>query len=146
FSEATIVRLAGLYQRVLAALVADQQQSLSDIDSLSAEERHTLLHDWNQTDAPYPQDKTLPQRFEVQVEKTPDKVALVFEGETLTYRQLNQRANQLAAVIRQYSLQADTPIALYLDRSLEMVISILAVLKAGGAYVPISPAYPAERV
>ncbi|MBD2790381.1 AMP-binding protein, partial [Xenorhabdus sp. DI] len=65
---------------------------------------------------------------------------------TLTYRQLNQRANQLAAVIRQYSLQADTPIALYLDRSLEMVISMLAVLKAGGAYVPISPAYPAERV
>ncbi|MBD2784512.1 gramicidin biosynthesis protein, partial [Xenorhabdus sp. DI] len=87
FSEATIVRLAGLYQRVLAALVADQQQSLSDIDSLSAEERHTLLHDWNQTDAPYPQDKTLPQRFEAQTERTPDKVALVFEGETLTYRQ-----------------------------------------------------------
>ncbi|WP_148886211.1 non-ribosomal peptide synthetase, partial [Xenorhabdus doucetiae] len=81
-----------------------------------------------------------------QTERTPDKVALVFEGETLTYRQLNQRANQLAAVIRQYSLQANTPIALYLDRSLEMVISMLAVLKAGGAYVPISPEYPPERV
>ncbi|MBS9440102.1 non-ribosomal peptide synthetase, partial [Photorhabdus noenieputensis] len=80
FAEATIVRLAGSYQRVLAAFVADQTQSLSEIDILSAQERHTLLHRWNQTDAPYPQDKTLPQLFEAQVEKTPDNVALVFEG------------------------------------------------------------------
>ncbi|WP_387555490.1 AMP-binding protein, partial [Photorhabdus sp. RM126S] len=153
FAEATIVRLAGIYQRVLAAFVADQTQSLSGINILSAQERHTLLHRWNQTDAPYPQDKTLPQLFEAQVERTPDNVALVFEGESLTYRQLNERANQLAYAIRErcqqhhnVPLQADTPIALYLDRSLDMVISILAVLKAGGAYVPISPEYPLERV
>ncbi|WP_444876157.1 amino acid adenylation domain-containing protein [Xenorhabdus yunnanensis] len=153
FDEATIVRLAGIYQRVLTAFVADQKQSLSGLDILSAQERQTLLYTRNQTDAPYPQDKTLQQLFEAQVERTPDNVALVFEGETLTYRQLNQRANQLAGVIRercqQYHavpLQADTPIALYLDRSLDMVISILAVLKAGGAYVPISPEYPSERV
>ncbi|OWO87090.1 non-ribosomal peptide synthetase [Photorhabdus luminescens] len=153
FAETTIVRVAGIYQRVLAAFVANQTQSLSGLDILSAQERHTLLHLWNQTDAPYPQDKTLPQLFEAQVEKTPDNVALVFESESLTYRQLNERANQLAYVIRercqQYHnvpLQADTPIALYLDRSLDMVISILAALKAGGAYVPISPEYPLERV
>ncbi|WP_246545176.1 non-ribosomal peptide synthetase, partial [Photorhabdus hainanensis] len=153
FAEATIVRLAGIYQRVLAAFVADQTQSLAEIDILSAQERHTLLHRWNQTDAPYPQDKTLQQLFEAQVESTPDNVALVFEGESLTYRQLNQRANQLAYLIREQCqthhhvpVQADTPIALYLDRSLDMVISILAVLKAGGAYVPISPEYPLERV
>ncbi|WP_240492516.1 non-ribosomal peptide synthetase, partial [Photorhabdus namnaonensis] len=153
FAEATIMRLAEIYQRVLAAFVADQTQSLSEIDILSVQERHTLLHRWNQTDAPYPQDKTLQQLFEAQVERTPDNVALVFEGESLTYRQLNQRSNQLAYVIRErcqphhhVPVQADTPIALYLDRSLEMVISILAVLKAGGAYVPISPEYPPERV
>ncbi|MCK3667347.1 amino acid adenylation domain-containing protein [Photorhabdus noenieputensis] len=153
FAEATIVRLAGSYQRVLAAFVADQTQSLSEIDILSAQERHTLLHRWNQTDAPYPQDKTLPQLFEAQVEKTPDNVALVFEGQSLTYRQLNEQANQLAYAIRErcqqhhhVPVQADTPIVLYLDRSLDMVISILAVLKAGGAYVPISPEYPSERV
>ncbi|KKL65726.1 hypothetical protein LCGC14_2152110, partial [marine sediment metagenome] len=119
---------------------------------LSPEEYQQIVIDWNQTDAPYPQDKTLQQLFEAQVEKTPDNIALVFEDEQLSYRELNQRANQLARVIRelyQHSqskpLAPDTLIALYLDRSLEMVISILAVLKAGGAYVPIAPEYPKER-
>ncbi|MBD2798470.1 AMP-binding protein, partial [Xenorhabdus sp. 18] len=139
-------RLLHQLERILHAVTDNPHQPHTSIQFLSEEEHYTLLHNWNQTDAPYPQDKTLPQQFEAQAEKTPDKVALVFEGETLTYRQLNQQANQLAAVIRQYSLQANTPVALYLDRSLEMVISILAVLKAGGAYVPISPTYPPERV
>ncbi|WP_155271371.1 AMP-binding protein, partial [Xenorhabdus bovienii] len=108
---------------------------------------------WNQTDVPYPQSHTLQQQFEARAAATPDNVALVFEGATLTYRQVNERANQLAVVIRErYQQQrhapmlADTPIALYLDRSLDMVISMLAVLKAGGAYVPVSPAYPPERI
>ncbi|WP_319924892.1 non-ribosomal peptide synthetase, partial [Xenorhabdus littoralis] len=153
FDEATITRLTGIYQQVLVAFVTDQKQALSELDPLSAQERYTLLDTWNQTDAPFPQDKTLQQLFEAQVEKTPDNAALVFEGETLTYHQLNERVNQLACVIREHCqqrpdapMQADTPIALYLDRSLEMVISILAVLKAGGAYVPILPEYPPERV
>ncbi|WP_426575526.1 amino acid adenylation domain-containing protein (plasmid) [Xenorhabdus stockiae] len=153
FNNASITRIADIYQRVLSAFVADPQQPLSNIDILSAQERHTLLTIWNQTDTPYPQDKTLPQLFEAQVAKTPDHVALVFEGESLTYHQLNQRANQLARVIRRryqqqhhQTMPADTPIALYFDRSLEMIISILAVLKAGGAYVPVSPEYPTERV
>ncbi|PHM65631.1 Amino acid adenylation [Xenorhabdus stockiae] len=153
FSENTAGRLADYYQRVLAAFVEDHQQTLANINILSEQEYQTLLHHWNQTDAPYPQDQTLQQLFETQVEKTPDNAALVFESQTLTYRQLNERANQLACVIRacyrqqhNEELQADMPVALYFDRSPEMVISMLAVLKAGGAYVPISPAYPAERV
>ncbi|MDE9511634.1 amino acid adenylation domain-containing protein, partial [Xenorhabdus bovienii] len=153
FDESSIARMADIYQRVLMAFVADQKQSLAGLDVLSAQERHTLLHRWNQTDVPYPQSRTLQQQFEAQVVATPDNVALVFAGETLTYRQVNERANQLAAVIRErYQQQrnapmpADTPVALYLDRSLEMIISILAVLKAGGAYVPVSPEYPPERV
>ncbi|KKK66219.1 hypothetical protein LCGC14_2966300, partial [marine sediment metagenome] len=115
-------------------------------------ERQTLLYDFNDTDVDYPQDKTLPQLFEAQVEKAPNHIALVFEDEQLSYAELNRRANQLARVIReQYQqkqgkpLAPDTLIALYLDRSLEMVISILAVLKAGGAYVPIATEYPQER-
>ncbi|WP_275381987.1 non-ribosomal peptide synthetase [Xenorhabdus bovienii] len=152
FDESSIARMADIYQRVLTAFVVDQKQSLVGLDVLSAQERHTLLHHWNQIDVPYPQSRTLQQQFEAQVAATPDNVALVFEGATLTYRQVNERANQLAAVIRErYQQQrnvpmpADTPIALYLDRSLEMIISILAVLKAGGAYVPMSPEYPPER-
>ncbi|WP_323866506.1 AMP-binding protein, partial [Xenorhabdus cabanillasii] len=81
--------------------MANQKQPLSALDILSVQERHTLLHTWNQTDGSYPQDKTLQQLFEAQVEKTPDNRALVFEGATLTYRQLNERANQLACVIRE---------------------------------------------
>ena len=94
-------------------------------------------------------DKTITQLFEAQVDKTPNNIALVFEEESLTYRQLNNKANQLAHAIRAHYqenfpqvIKADTLIGLYLDRSLEMVISILGVLKAGGAYVPISPEYP----
>ncbi|MBC8947242.1 amino acid adenylation domain-containing protein [Xenorhabdus indica] len=153
FDESTISRMADLYQRVLIAFVMDQKQTLAEIDVVSEQEHHTLLYSWNQTDVPYPQDDTLQQQFEAQVVATPDNIALVFEGESLTYRQLNERANRLAFVIRQHYQQqhyapmpVDTPVILYLDRSLEMVISMLAVLKAGGAYVPVSPQYPAERV
>ncbi|WP_416778066.1 amino acid adenylation domain-containing protein [Xenorhabdus budapestensis] len=153
FDESTISRMADFYQRVLTAFVMDQKQSLATLEVLSEQERHTLLYSWNQTDVPYPQDYTLQQQFEAQVVATPDNIALVFEGESLTYRQLNERANQLAFAIRHHYQQQrhapmpiDTPVALYLDRSLEMVVSMLAVLKAGGAYVPVSPQYPAERV
>ncbi|WP_298776746.1 AMP-binding protein, partial [uncultured Shewanella sp.] len=143
-----------MYQQALVALLDEPRSEIGKIDLLSVAERHTLLQEWNDTDAPYPQDKTLQQLFEAQVEKTPDNIALVFsnnqfDDEQLTYAELNARANQLAHHIRiQYQAQhnqplaPDTLIALYLDRSLEMVISILAVLKAGGAYVPISPEYP----
>ncbi|MGJ0630367.1 AMP-binding protein, partial [Xenorhabdus bovienii] len=128
---------------ILHTVARDPHQPHPSVRFLSDDERHTLLYRWNQTDVPYPQDKTLQQQFEARAAATPDNVALVFEGVTLTYRQVNEWANQLAAVIRErYQQQchapmpADTPIALYLDRSLDMVISMLAVLKAGGAYVP----------
>lgn len=152
FAEDTIARMAAIYQRVLKAFANDQRQPIAQIDVLSEEERHTLLYTWNQTDAPYPQDKTLHQLFEEQVTKTPDNIALIFENKELTYQVLNQRANQLAHVIReryqqrnQAPMPPDTLIGLYMDRSPEMVISILATLKAGGAYIPILPEYPKER-
>ena len=153
FNEKTINRISGLYQRVLVAMVANQQLPIGEISLLSDFDRHTLLHTWNDTTASYPMDKTIAQLFEEQVDKTPDNIALVFAKESLTYRQLNKRANQLAYAIRAHyqknnpqGIQADTLIGLYLDRSLEMVISIIGVLKAGGAYVPISPEYPQLRV
>ncbi len=107
----------------------------------------------NDTDEPYPMDKTLTQLFEAQVDKTPNNIALVFAEQKLTYGQLNEKVNQLAHAIRAHyqenlpqGIKADILIGLYLDRSLEMVISILGVLKAGGAYVPISLEYPQLRV
>ena len=152
FTEDTIRRFNAMYLRVLTALTENTTQHINQIDVLSRQERHTLLHTWNATDAPYPKDNTLYQLFEDQVDKTPDNIALGFEDQQLTYRQLNLRANQLARQIRATyqqrhgsTLSPDTLIALYLDRSPEMIISILAVLKAGGAYVPVAPEYPQSR-
>ncbi|AJR06621.1 non-ribosomal peptide synthetase [Photobacterium gaetbulicola] len=151
FDDQTIVRMTDMYQRVLAAMVTDTRQVLSEIDVVGTEERHTLLKTWNQTDAPL-QDKTLLEIFEQQVEATPDSVALTFEGQQLTYSELNFLANQLARQIRtrhqqhyRRELKPDTLISLYFERGLEMLVSMFAVLKAGGAYVPISPQYPLER-
>ncbi|WP_440057005.1 amino acid adenylation domain-containing protein (plasmid) [Pseudoalteromonas sp. T1lg65] len=153
FDASSIERMLAVYRRVLQALANDVTQTVADVDVLSAEERHQLLHQWNDTDAAYPQDKTLHTLFEAQANKTPEQVALVFDGETLSYAKLNERANQLAHAIRaEYEastgkvLSADTFVGVYMKRSAEMVVSILAVLKAGGAYVPISPDYPKERV
>ena len=133
-------------------LLTKEQNNTLKNTTISREDRHTLLRRCNDTDAPYPMDKTLAQLFEEQVDKTPNNIALVFAEQKLTYRQLNEKANQLAHAIRAYyqnnnshGIKADTLIGLYLDRSLEMVISILGVLKAGGAYVPISPEYPQLR-
>ncbi|MFT4927261.1 MAG: amino acid adenylation domain-containing protein, partial [Phenylobacterium sp.] len=157
FSQQTIARMGAVYQKVLGAFVDNSSQWLGGINLLSEQDRYQLFVAWNQTDVTYPDNPepektTLHQLFEAQAEKSPDSTALVFESEALSYRQVNEKANQLARVI-QTSYQAkhsnpicaDTLIALYFDRSLEMVISILAVLKAGGAYVPISPEYPKAR-
>ncbi|PCK03892.1 MAG: hypothetical protein COA42_19605, partial [Alteromonadaceae bacterium] len=151
FNAATITRMATIYQRVVQALV--RVQTIAEIPYLGESERDTLLHAGNDTEAPYPQDATLHELFEQQVERTPDKIALQFDDQTLTYRALNEQANQLAHSIREHLLstgdtgiEAEPLIALYLDRSPQMVVSILAVLKAGAAYVPIATDYPQARV
>lgn len=139
--------LTEYYLFYLEAIINEQE-----IVNVQPADLDKMLSSWNRTEADYPKDKTLQDLFERQVGQTPDSIALVFEDETLTYQELNERANQLAHAIRaRYRAehgadpQADTLIALYQDRSLEMVIGILAILKAGAAYVPISPDYPKER-
>src|SRR5262249_1784559 len=109
-------------------------------------ERHTLLVEWNATDGPYPDTVALHQLIEAQVEKTPEQIALIFEGETRSYRELNREANQLAHQLQKAGVKPDTLVGVCMERSLEMVVSLLAVLKAGGAYVPLDPTYPQERL
>jgi amino acid adenylation domain-containing protein len=113
---------------------------------LSESERHRLLVEWNRTAANYPQDKTIHELFEAQVEQTPDAVALVFEGGKLTYRELNGRANQLAHHLRKLGIGPEKLVGLFMERSLELVVGLLGILKAGGAYLPMDPKYPQERV
>ncbi|SFJ94199.1 non-ribosomal peptide synthetase, partial [Thermoflavimicrobium dichotomicum] len=119
---------------------------LAEIDIVPEAEKCQLLEEFNNTDADYPRDKTIHALFEEQVEKHPDRVALVFQGQTMTYRELNARANQLAHALRKKGVQRDQIIGLIADRSMEMIVGILGILKSGGAYMPIDPTYPGERI
>ena len=144
----------GILKQIISQVMQDPLQSHHTISLLKADEYKEIVHDWNLIDtAFYTKDKTIITVFEEQVNKTPDAIAIVCEGKELSYRELNERSNQLARYIQaeylyrtRRSITSDTFIALYLERSLEMVIGILGVLKAGAAYVPIDPSYPKERI
>ncbi|MBE7384654.1 MAG: amino acid adenylation domain-containing protein [Leptolyngbya sp. SIO1E4] len=146
FDAARVRRMKGHFQTLLEAIAVDPQQRIDQLPLLTEAERHQLLREWNQTQTPYPQDVCIHQLFEAQVEKTPDAVAIVFEKQQLTYRELNQQANQLAHYLRQRNVQPETLVGICLERAIAMMIAVLGVLKAGGAYVPLDPAYPPERL
>ena len=113
---------------------------------LTEAEKQQLLHDFNATAAEYPREQTIHELFEEQVERTPDHIAVVFEDQQLSYRELNARANQLARVLQEKGVGADDLVGIMMDRSPRIVVGMLAILKAGGAYVPIDPEYPQERI
>jgi len=113
---------------------------------LTESQRHQLLIEWNNTASDYPYDQCVHQLFEAQVAHTPNATAVVFENQSLTYQQLNQKANQLAHYLRKLGVGAEVLVGIHVERSLEMIIGLLGILKAGGAYVPLDPAYPQERL
>ncbi|MDZ7949845.1 non-ribosomal peptide synthetase [Nostoc sp. DedQUE09] len=146
FEESTISRMAGHLQSLLQGIVANPQRRLSELPLLTEAEKHQLLVEWNDTKSEYPQEKCIHELFEAQVKETPDAVAVVFENEQLTYSELNKRANQLAHYLRTLGVKSEVLVGICVERSLSMVIGLLAILKAGGAYVPLDPAYPPERL
>ena len=146
FDAATIERMIGHFQTLLEGIVANPDQRISDLPLLTEAEKHRLLVEWNDTKTDYPNDQCIHRLFEEQVENTPEAIALVFEDQQLTYRELNNRANRLAHYLTTEGVQSETPVAIYLDRSIELAVALLAVLKAGGVYVPIDPSYPSDRV
>jgi amino acid adenylation domain-containing protein len=146
FDPATIDRMIGHYQRLLEGMVADPDRRISDVEILSNSERHPLLAEWNDSPREFPKDRCIHELFEAQVEQTPNAVALVFEDQGLTYRELNRRANQLAHYLRKLSVGPEVLVGLCVERSLEMIVAILGILKAGGAYVPLDSSYPQERL
>jgi amino acid adenylation domain-containing protein len=146
YERSTIERYIGYFRRLLGAMVADDSQKVDRLPMLPQEERQQLLYNWNATETALPADKCVHELFEEQVAKTPNAVAVVFEGEELSYAQLNGRTNQLAHYLRELGVRPDDRVAICAERSLEMVVGLLAVLKAGGAYVPLDPAYPVERL
>jgi amino acid adenylation domain-containing protein len=146
FERSTIERLAGHFLQVLAAMVADVQQRVSALPLLSMPQRQQLLEGFNDTAVLYPQDQLIHQLFERQAAARPAAVALVYKDSSLSYGELNRRANQLAHHLIAQGVAPDDRIALYFERSIEMVVAVLGVLKAGGAYVPLDPGYPGDRV
>jgi amino acid adenylation domain-containing protein/non-ribosomal peptide synthase protein (TIGR01720 family) len=145
FNEATITRMLSQLEILLVGMTSAPESRLLDLPLVTEAERHQLLYLWNQTSGPFPT-QCLPQLFEARVEHTPDAVALVFEHQALTYRELNRQANRLAHYLRELGVGAEVLVGLMMERSVEMVVSVLGVLKAGGAYVPLDPRYPQERL
>jgi amino acid adenylation domain-containing protein len=154
FTAATIDRMLGHFQTLLAGIVANPEQRLSELPILTEAERRQLLVEWNDTKRDYPKDKCVHELFEEQVERTPDAIAVVFpstgsghsEDSRLTYRELNRRANQLAHYLRKRGVGPEALVGVCVERSLEMVVGLLGILKAGGAYVPMDANSPNKRL
>ncbi|MEA5581859.1 amino acid adenylation domain-containing protein [Nodularia harveyana UHCC-0300] len=145
FDPETITRMAGNFQTLLTAIVANPQQTVQELPLLSDAERQKLIPDLHSRHE-YVVELCLHQKFEQQVEKTPDAVAVTFAEESLTYSQLNTRANQLAHYLQTLGVGPDVLVGICVERSLEMMVGLLGILKAGGAYVPLDPEYPPERL
>ena len=145
FDEPTITRMIGHFQTLLESIVTNPEERIANLQYLSAQERDHLLVECNKTQADYPQDLCIHQLFEMQADRTPDAVALVFGEERVTYRELNLRSNQLAHYLQKIGVGAEFLVGLCCGRSLDLILGMLGILKAGGAYLILDPSYPAER-
>jgi amino acid adenylation domain-containing protein len=146
FARATIQKMLGHYSQLLESIVANPTQQISKLAFLTGRERSQLLHDWNNTQGDYPTDACVHDLFLQQVANNPDHRAVVFRDHSLTYKELNQQANQLAVHLRHLGAGPDNLVAVCLDRSLDMVIALLAILKSGAAYLPVEPSRAVERI
>lgn len=146
FESATIERLTGHLENLLAGMVAEPQTSLERLNMLGAAERRQLLVEWNATETTLPDAACIHQLIEAQAGKTPGAVAAICRDHQLTYAELNARANQLAAHLTKLGAGPNALVGLCAERSLDMLVGLLGILKSGSAYVPLDPAYPAERL
>jgi len=146
FTAERITRLVGHFQTLLKGIVTNPQQQVGELPLLMEAEKQQLLVDWNQTESPYPKNKCIHQLFEEQVTKNPDAIAIIYEQESLSYQQLNQKANQLAHYLQSLGVKLDELVGICVERSPLFIIGILGILKAGAAYLPLDSNYPLERL
>jgi amino acid adenylation domain-containing protein len=146
FKSSTITRMIGHLLTLLEGIVAAPEQQLDQLPLLTEAERHQVLFERNDTRTDFPGERCIHQIFEAQVERNPDAVAVIFGEKSLTYEELNRRANQLGHHLRRLGVGPQVLVGLYVERSLEMLIGLLGIFKAGGAYVPLDPSYPAGRL
>ncbi|HLM47249.1 MAG TPA: amino acid adenylation domain-containing protein, partial [Myxococcaceae bacterium] len=146
FDAATVERMLGHLGTLLRSMIANPEGQLEELEILTAEERRLVVEEWNATAVDYPRDASVSWLFEAQAARTPEAVAVVFEDSQLTYRQLDERSNQLAHHLHSLGVRHGARVGLCLERSLDMVVATLGILKAGAAYVPLDASYPAERL
>lgn len=146
FDPATISRTAEHFEILLNGIAANPNESIARLPLLSEAERNQVLLDWNQTHFDYPRHQCVHHLFEEQARRTPQAVAVVFEGRELIYAELDRRSNQLANYLLKFGIGPDALVALCVERGFDMVVGLLGILKAGAAYVPLDPAFPAERL
>ena len=146
FEAETIKRMMAHYCNLLQGIIIDPLQSTARLPMLHETERHQLLVEWNKTLREFPEHTCIHDLIEAQVQATPDKIALSFEDQNLTYAQMNVKANQLAHFLLKKGVKADTPVGIHLPRSLDLVIAVLGILKTGAFFVPLDPSYPALRL
>ena len=143
-------RICGYMRTALEGLVEalekEPRKAVCEVEVVPEQERRRVVYEWNETEAEYPADKCIHELFEEQVKKTPGAVAVVYEGQELSYEELNRRANRLAHYLRRLGVKPDERVGICVERGVEMVVGLLATLKAGGAYVPLDPGYPEERL
>ncbi len=146
FEPESIRRFNSHFEELIKAILKNPNHLVQDLPLLTSSEKQKILVEWNDTSVMYSENKTIHKLFEDQVNRTPDKIAVVYENQEFSYKQLNEKANQLAHYLRNLGVEPDTLVVIAIERSLEMIIGILGILKAGGAYVPIDPNNPQERL
>jgi amino acid adenylation domain-containing protein len=146
FEAGTIERLMSHYRNVLRGMAEEGGRPISDLSLLSEAEREQIVVEWNQTRRSYPEGRCIHELFREQAERSPERIALMYEGHQVSYRELNRRANQLGNYLQKIGVGPEVLVGLYLERSVEMVVALMGVLKAGGGYLPLDSAYPLERI
>ncbi|KAF6614163.1 amino acid adenylation domain-containing protein, partial [Paenibacillus sp. EKM101P] len=146
YNRSAMERIYGHINHVIGQIVENPHIRVDELALVTPEEQAQIVQVWGDTAAAYPQDQTLSSLFEQQAANTPEQVAVLCGAESLTYRELNERANRLARTLRSEGVKPDQPVGILVHRSLDMIVGIYAILKAGGAYVPIDPEYPADRI
>ncbi|WP_291584142.1 AMP-binding protein, partial [Clostridium sp. UBA6640] len=146
FNEYTITEFGNAYLNILNQVLSNIGINLRDLELVEDESKNKILYDFNDTKVEYPKEKTIQELFEIQVEQAPNNIAVIFEDKKLTYKELSEKSNSLARILRTKDVKADSIVGIMVDRSIEMIIGIMGILKAGGAYLPIDPSYPSNRI
>jgi non-ribosomal peptide synthetase component F len=142
----TIRRMARHYERVVGEMVRDAERGIREIELMSEQEKRQIINGWSRTKIEFERDRCIHHLFEAQAERSPESVAVVCEGEQISYRELNRRANQLGHYLKGLGVRPEMMVGVCLERSIELAVALMGVWKAGGVYVPMDPSYPEQRL